>query len=124
MQHGLDYDHDVTVNSYRMQRSFENGNLGVVSIRGKLDGRIIDKGIAAEKLYGTWAFAADGFGDTPIAIVTKTRGGVVIGIEGNLDITNEVPYFLQIADVVLKTSNEFNDALRHAANILGKGRLS
>ncbi|MCL4359652.1 hypothetical protein M1555_00155 [Patescibacteria group bacterium] len=117
-RHGLNYERDIAVNFYRMQPSEENGNLAIVGIKGTLDGKIIHKGIAAEKLEGTWGFAADGFGDTPIAEVTKARQGVVIGIEGNLDITKDAPEFLQLADIVLRNPAEFTKALRHAANIL------
>ncbi len=117
-RHGLSYDRDVAVNFYRMQPSEENGNLAIVGIKGTLDGKIIHKGIAAEKLEGTWGFVADGFGDTPIAEVTKMRRGVVIGIEGNLDMTKDAPEFLRSADIVLRNPAEFTKALRHAAIIL------
>lgn len=65
-----------------------------------------------------WSFVADGFGDTPLAKITKTKSGVVIGIEGNLDITKDAPEFLLTADIVLKNPNEFTRALRHAANVM------
>jgi len=117
-KHGLNFDRDVAINHYRMQPSAENGNLSVVSIKGTSDGERIHKGTAAENLTGTWGFVADGFGDAPIAKVTKARQGVVIGIEGNLDITDDAPEFLQISDVVLKDPEEFARSLRHATRII------
>lgn len=123
-RHGLTYDKDIAVSLFRMQPSKENGNLGIVSIKGTLDGKLIHKGTAAEKLHGTWNFAADGYGDTLIAKVTKARSGVVIGIEGNLDITKDAPEFLLTADVVLKNPSEFTRTLRHATNVLRVRRNS
>lgn len=114
----LDYERDIELRVYRMQPSAKNGNLAIVTVKGKLDGRTIDKGVAAERLNGTWGFVADGFGDTPLAKVSKIRSGVVIGIEGNLDITKDTPEFLNSADIVLRNPAEFTKALRHAVNIL------
>ena len=114
----LDYDRDVELRVYRMQPSAKNGNLAIITVKGKLDGKIIDKGVAAKRLSGTWGFVADGFGDTPLAKISKIRSGVVIGIEGNLDITKDAPEFLNLADIVLRSPTEFTKALRHAVNIL------
>jgi hypothetical protein len=116
--YGLNYDKDVAVGVYRMKSSETNGNLAVIGIKGTLDGQLIDKGIAAKKMTGSWGFAADGFGDTPLAVVAKSRGGVVIGIEGNLDLTKDAPEFLQKADVTLRNPGDFTQALRYTANIL------
>lgn len=114
----LDYDRDVELRVYRMQPSEKNGNLAIITVKGKLDGKTIDKGVAAERLSGSWGFVADGFGDTPLAKISKIRSGVVIGIEGNLDITRDAPEFLNSADIVLINPTEFTKALRHAVSIL------
>lgn len=118
LQAKLDYDRDVELRVYRMQPSAKNGNLAIITVKGKLDGKTIDKGVAAERLSGRWGFAADGFGDTPLAKISKIRSGVVIGIEGNLDITKDTPEFLHLADIVLRNPAEFTKALRHAASVL------
>lgn len=116
-QHGLDYSKDVAIGVYRMRGSEKNGNLAVIGIKGTLDGQLIDKGTAAKKMTCSWGFAADGFGDTPLAVVTKSRGGVVIGIEGNLDLTKDAPEFLQKADATLRNPRDFTQALRHTASV-------
>ncbi|MEO8581750.1 MAG: hypothetical protein ABI425_04220 [Patescibacteria group bacterium] len=120
IEFGLNYDRDVAVNTFRMQPNEENGNLAIIGIKGKLDGNLIDKGIAAQHIEGTWAFAADGFGDAPLSRVTSIRNGVVIGIEGNLDTTSDATEFLLTANVVLRNPREFNDALRHASHVIGQ----
>lgn len=118
LQAELDYDKDVELRVYRMQPSAKNGNLAIITVKGKLDGKTIDKGVAAERLSGTWGFVADGFGDTPLAKISKIRSGVVIGIEGNLDIIKDTPEFLNSADIVLRNPAEFTKAIRHAVGIL------
>ena len=111
-------ERDVELRVYRMQPSAKNGNLAIITVKGKLDGKTIDKGVAAERLSGPWGFVADGFGDTPLAKISKNRSGVVIGIEGNLDITKDAPEFLQLANIVLRNPVEFTKALRHTVSIL------
>jgi len=117
LQFGMNYDRDVEMNVSRMQPSAENGNLAIVSIQGKLDSKTIDKGMAAERLSGTWSFAADGFGDSPLAKVVKNRKGLVIGIEGNLDMI-DLSEFLRLSDVVVRNPQEFTESLRQTISIL------
>lgn len=112
----LDYEKDLAVSVSRMSV----GNLGILSIKGRVDGLPVNKGTAAEKLVQPWVFAADGFGDTALAIVTKKFNGAVIGIEGNLDVSDEPPEFLKNADFVLRNPEELNLALSYAAICLEK----
>ncbi len=110
LENGIDYEQDLAVSVGRMSV----GNLGIVSMKGKVNGLPVNKGTAAEKLTQPWVFVADGFGDTPLAYVTKRRNGAVIGIEGNLDDSNEPPEFLRNADYVLSDPEEFAKALNYA----------
>ncbi len=116
--HRLDIKRDIAVITHRMRSSTANGNLGIVVIKGKIDGRPIDKGFAAERLGGSWGFVADGYGDAPLATVTKRKNGLVLGIEGNLDMTGDAPEFLGSADVVLKSPDEFVQALKYSAQVI------
>lgn len=122
--YGLDYTRDLSIGVNRMVPNEKNGNLAIVGIKGKKDGKPINKGLAAEKLDGTWAFVADGFGDVPLSYITRSRNGIVIGIEGNLDIAEDAAEFLNTAHAVLKTPNEFSQALRHTATILKGKQIS
>ena len=93
---GLD-PQDIVIGVNRMSMN----NLGIITINGKKDGQYVDKGIAAKILEGSWVFVADGFGDSHLALVTKERGGLVVGIEGNLDVSSEPPKFLTQSHYVL-----------------------
>ena len=44
LQAELDYERDVELRVYRMQPSAKNGNLAIITVKGKLDGKTIDKG--------------------------------------------------------------------------------
>lgn len=93
-----------------------DNNLGYITIKSAKEGREINKGIAAERLDGSWVFAADGFGDSHLAEETKRRGGIVIGIEGNRDVSSEPFAFLNNADFVLRNPDELSLAMHIAAN--------
>lgn len=112
--HGLAYDKDISIGVSRMLPSEKNGNLAIVSIKGNKEGKI-DKGRAAELCTGSWCFVADGFGDLPLSLVTKKKQGIVIGIEGNLDIAEDANTFLSTAHAVLKNPKEFSEMLYHTA---------
>ena|SRR3989344_3021627 len=113
-ENGLGYENDLDVSVGRMSV----GNLGILSIKGKINGESITKGTAARRLIQPWVLAADGFGDTALATVTKKFKGAIIGVEGNLDVSNEPPEFLNSADLVLRDPEELAFALSHAANCL------
>lgn len=118
--YGLAYEKDIAIATSRMAVN----NLAIVTIKGQANGQPIHKGMAAEKLLqGSWIFVADGFGDTSLAIETRRRtNGAVIGIEGNLDISNDVPEFLRSANAVLETPQDFVQSLQHTAYLLSKAR--
>ena len=124
-QHGLHPDNDIALTVYRMKPHKLNGNVAIVGIKGRHNGRDIDKGTAAHMITTprSWSFVADGFGDTPLANVTHSRGGVVIGIEGNLDMTNDASIFLARAHARLRDPREFAGALRHTASVLRGKRM-
>ena len=112
--HELDYKNDLSVSIGRMSV----GNLGIMSIKGKKEGQPINKSAASNFLTDPWIFVADGFGDTTLAFVTKNFGGCVIGIEGNLDDSDEPKSFLRNADYVLSNPQEFAKALEYVASCL------
>lgn len=113
---GIDFEKDLAVSAYRMSV----GNLGIVSIKGKIAGMPINKGTATEELTEPCIFVADGFGDTPLVSIIKRQNGAVIGIKGNLDESKEPPEFLSQADYVLNNPEEFAQTLHYAAICLKK----
>ncbi|HSX40843.1 MAG TPA: hypothetical protein VLF68_04500 [Candidatus Saccharimonadales bacterium] len=117
-QQGLDFENDVAVGVSRMIVD----NLAIVTIKGRRNGEPIHKGIAAQRfMRPPWVFVADGFGDMPLAEFTKTHPqGTVIGIEGNLDVSDEVPQFLHHANAVIKNPDEFVQALSYTSTLLRK----
>ena len=114
-KHGLDPHQDIATKVTRMRVD----NLAIVSVKGKLFGDIVDKSIAVKNYMNhPWIFVADGAGDLHLAQITKERGGFVIGIDGSLDISSEVPEFLATADVRLADPYEFAQTLAYTAHLL------
>ncbi|MDO8657144.1 MAG: HAD hydrolase family protein [Candidatus Levybacteria bacterium] len=109
--HKLDYKNDLSISVGRMSV----GNLGILSIKGKKEGQPINKGTAARLLRERWIFVADGLGDISLAFETRQNNGLVIGIEGNLDDSDEPHKFLENADCVLSTPEDFAKALDYAS---------
>lgn len=102
----------------RMQRE-DGPDLGIVIIEGMVKGKPVDKSLAAERIRGPFVIISDGFRDTKLARLAKKRGGFVIGIRGNRDVSKEPKEFLETSsDFVLKNPEELADALAYAAQIL------
>lgn len=114
-RYGLDYAKDIGVDVSRVKV----GGFAIVGIRGKINNQDVNKGTPLEHFpEGPWIFVADGFGDMPLAVATHDKGGLVVGVRGNLDISNEAEIFLENADIVLDNPEELATALHHAAHLL------
>ena len=118
-KHGLDFDRDISLGVSRMHLP-DGKVLVIVRFAPNHDGNKVTKAAAVEAFlpeYRGWVFIADGFGDVELARLTCERGGLVVSIGGNLDITPDAEKFAGLADIQLKSPAELVGALYYAALI-------
>ncbi|MGH7204278.1 MAG: HAD family hydrolase [Candidatus Levyibacteriota bacterium] len=109
--YGLVYERDIEMEWKILKKK----HINVIGIMGKKDGQPISKGRAAETLSGVWVFVGDGGkGDVEMAIETKSRGGLVIGITEDITTNSS---FLDRTDIQL-TPEDSLYVYNHAADVL------
>ncbi|MFA9288853.1 MAG: hypothetical protein ACEQSA_03165 [Weeksellaceae bacterium] len=105
---------DVGISVSQMKKS----PLGIIGVKGRLDGEKIDKSTIAQFIKTPWSFVGDGFGDTNLCKETVRGQGIVIGVGGNLDRSDEVDTFMQGVTVKLQNPHELEQVFRRVVKKL------
>lgn len=118
----LGSDYVISLGRMSLRRYVDRGTLGIISVTSAVGGVSSDKSRAAREIVGPAIYIADGFKDGKLEKLNALRGGINIGVAGNLDLASDARSFLTASDATLASPQELVNALLHAVRLLQVGR--
>lgn len=105
-------DYIFSLSRMSLERYSRNGDLGIMSLKAIREGLPFDKSVAASYLGMPFVLVADGYHDAVLGYINKAHGGLNIGVEGNLDKSNDASNYMKLTDIRLGSVHEFTEAVR------------
>jgi hypothetical protein len=116
----------LTADDFDVKLSRMKNGLGIIRIAAKIHGRVVSKEMAAELIWNGFdpVFVGDGDGDRGFEKdIQQRKRGIIVALGGSNDLTDEVPEFIEHANIRLDDPREYTQVLNVAMNMKERGTL-